>query len=334
MRRTLSTACAATMLLIGLHAQAAAAAGRTVVYDDFDKPGYGPVDYALKWANSYGPGELAAGGSQSFNGGRETVVARPFKTSVDTSVFDHIKYFAVAKKPFAVPKHGSITFRSTMSASTRGIVPGKIITGTYTQSGAPYSATLLNTQQAGVVMNVVDFCTGQLFDWFLTSTRAAPLIERLPTNVTQNTTNPDCPGATPVGRELMYTQYIKEVRVRPGVAHRVEITFAREPHGQSSVEYRLDGRRIARVRNVGVPLDKQGVKYTGTYPSLGPGERLASKLNSFSLGHGLFSVVDAFPFQHPEAPELAVSIPPALRIFGQGARGSWDDFRVTTRRKG
>ena len=30
---------------------------------------------------------------------------------------------------------------------------------------------------------------------------------------------------------------------------------------------------------------------------------------SFSIGHGLFSLIDAFPYQHPEAPELSVSIP-------------------------
>ncbi len=75
-------------------------------------------------------------------------------------------------------------------------MPGKTIIGTYTQSGAPYSATLLDSQQAGVVMNVVDFCTGQLFHWLLTADKAAPLIERLPSNVIGNVTNPNCPNAT------------------------------------------------------------------------------------------------------------------------------------------
>ncbi len=47
-----------------------------------------------------------------------------------------------------------------------------------------------------------------------------------------------------------------------------------------------------------------------------------------AIGHGLFSLLDAFPFQHPESPELAVSIPVANRIFGQGARASFDNVRV------
>ena len=38
-------------------------------YDNFDKPGYDLSDYAAKWSNSFGPGELAAGGTQSFAGG-------------------------------------------------------------------------------------------------------------------------------------------------------------------------------------------------------------------------------------------------------------------------
>ena len=77
----------------------------------------------------------------------------------------------------------------------------------------------------------------------------------------------------------------------------------------------------------------------GTYPSLGPGENLGDQIHSLAIGHGLFSLIDAFPFQHPESPELSVSIPvgtanPAdagrARLFGQGAKGSFDNFEVTT----
>lgn len=307
----------------------ASAAKTTVFYDTFG-PGYGPADYAAKWSNPYGPGELAAGGMQSFAGARETVAAAPFQTAFDFSVFDHLKYFALANANFPVPRAGSVTFASTMTAHTPGIVPGRTISGTYTQSGAPYSATLLDSQQAGVVMNVVDFCTGQLFDWFLTSTKAAPLIERLPSNVTGNfPNNPNCPNGAYVGREDMYTQYIKEIPVGPG-PHRMEITFSRKANGKASVVYALDGRKVAKIKKIGIPLDKQGKRYTGTYPSLGPGELIGDQIDNLSLGHGLFSVLDAFPFQHPDSPELAVSIPASQRIFGQGAIGTWDDFVVTT----
>ena len=39
-------------------------------------------------------------------------------------------------------------------------------------------------QQAGVVLNMVNFQTGQLFDWFVGEDTAFALIERLPSNVT------------------------------------------------------------------------------------------------------------------------------------------------------
>jgi hypothetical protein len=186
-------------------------------------------------------------------------------------------------------------------------------------------------------MNMIDFCTGQLFDWFVAGNTAFALIERLPTNITGNTANPNCPGATYVGRSKMYTQIISEVPASADTAHHVSIRYTAP---QNRVEFFLDGKRVAKVSRVGIPLDKQGVNYTGTYPSLGPGEDLSGQIGSFAIGHGLFSLIDAFPFQHPEAPELSVSIPdgnstPAYagkaRLFGQGAIASFDNFTVTTK---
>ena len=56
--------------------------------------------------------------------------------------------------------------------------------------------------------------------------------------------------------------------------------------------------------------------------------------------NGLFSLLDAFPFQHPEAPDLSVSIPVGdasgrgaagrARLFGQGAGGSFGNFTTLT----
>ena len=42
--------------------------------------------------------------------------------------------------------------------------------------------------------------------------------------------------------------------------------------------------------NVGVPLDVQGKKYTGIYPSMGPGEPLAQKISGFVLISALRSM--------------------------------------------
>jgi len=204
-------------------------------------------------------------------------------------------------------------------AQTPGTQPGRVIEGTYVQGGAPYAQPTFEGQQAGAVMNMVDFATGQLFDWFISGTRAFTLIERLPSNVT---------GFGNVGLDKAYTQIVDEFPVGPG-PHKVAIRYTRDG-AQSSVEFLLNDKVVSRVENVGVPLDKQGAAYTGVYPSYGPGEPLAGQINSFAFGHGLFSLLDAFPFQHPDRPDLAVSIPLANRLFGQGARATFDRFTVET----
>lgn len=305
-----------------------------ISYDSFSKPGgYTIVDYSMKWANIYGLGEMAStgGDTRSFAGGKFSLSAVPFTVGYDFSVFDHLKYIAVSTQVFAPPARGSITFSSVIQAQTPGTQPGRVIRGTYVQSGAPYAQPTLEGQQAGAVMNMIDFGTGQLFDWFISGNKAFTLIERLPSNVTGNAA-PGQPGY--VGRDKMYTQIIDEVPIGPG-PHHVSIKFTRSgPSGEKgSVAYYLDGRLVSKVKNVGVPLDVQGQRYSGIYPSMGPGEPVAKMVSGFAIGHGLFSLLDAFPFQHPEAPELAVSIPLANRLFGQGARASFADFRVVIETK-
>jgi hypothetical protein len=335
-----AAACALLVAVAAGSGWAASPNKTVVVYDDFSSGGN------ARWSNPYGPGEIASPDAdhfESFAGGVEHVRAVPFRTGADFSVYDHLKYMEVSNSTFAVPAHGSVEFSADMSASTPGTVDGLVQqgiygpSGTWTSPGSPpqapdYSAPVLEGQQAGVVLNMVDFCTGQLFDWFLSSHHAFTLIERLPSNVTGNVANPDC---NYVGRDKMYTQIANDVALSPGV-HHVSIAYSANTN---SVEYRLDGKLVTRINDVGIPLDRQHVKYTGIYPSLGAGESLAGQIHSFSIGHGLFSLIDAFPFQHPEAPELSVSIPvgtssPAdagrARLFGQGADGTWDNFTVTT----
>lgn len=301
--------------------------GETLVieYDSFDRPGgYTLADYAQKWSTPFGPGEMAVLDTRAFEGGKFSVSAVPFRTAVDASVFDHVKYFASSTQVFAIPADGSIMFSAEIEVSTPGTEPGRVIRGTYGPpgsypNGAPYESTTMEGQQAAATLHMIDFETGQLFDWFVAGTTAFSLIERLPSSVTGS--------ALPAGRDKIYTQIIDEVAVSPG-PHAVAIRLTRSS-GQLEVEYFLDGRLISHVRNVGVPLDVQGVKYTGTYPSLGPGEPLVNQMKSVNICHGLISLLDAFPFHHAEAPELSVSIPPENRIFGQGAHARFDKFVVT-----
>jgi Family of unknown function (DUF6081) len=328
------------LLIAGLAAALAASpaqAGKrsvtTTVYDTFDGSA---SEYAAKWANPFGIGEMAAEGTRTHDGSTFRASALPFRTGADFSVFDHIKYLAVSSQVFTVPQKGSVTFSVTIDADTVGTEPaGRVIRGVYGPPGcaddpacaagaAPWEALALEGQQAGATLHMIDFRTGQLFDWFVSGSTAFALIERLPASVIGS---PD--GGT---RETMYTQIVREVPIGPG-PHRVSITFFRDA-GSSYVDYVIDGKRIARVGKVGVPLDVQKLSYTGIYPSLGDGEHLRDEVDSVAIGHGLFSLLDAFPFQHPEAPELSVSVPMSERLFGQGAAASFDDMVVTVDDRG
>jgi Family of unknown function (DUF6081) len=320
------------------------------IYDNFDRPGYSLTDYGDKWFTPFGLGEMGVKDTRDFSGGYLTLSAVPFQTTADVSVNDHIKYMAVSLQTFRVPESGTLVLSADIKASTQGTMPDLVQYGVFGPSGSwldpsnpptppAYRARLLQGQQAAVVLNVFDFCTGLVFDWFIGSDTAFPLYERLPSTVTGNVTNPVCPNATEVGIDKMYTQIIREIPVESGVWHHADIALTRVD-GDVSVDYFLDGLPVSRVPNVGIPLDRQGASFTGTYPSLGPGERVAAQLESVRFGHGLFSLLDAFPFQHDRAAKQSVSIPahtPPVtnaagrsRLFGQGASGSFDNFTTLT----
>jgi hypothetical protein len=281
------------------------------------------ASYSEQWATPYGPGE----GRTEVRTNSVTLEAAPFITGADRSVFDHIKHFRQSKQSFAVPQSGSLEFSIDIEAQTPGTQPGRMIHGCYGPQGSfsaldqpcirPYAKPTLEGQQASVLFNM----TGdnmQLFDWFVSGTRAFALIERLPSSVT---------GIGKVGLDTAYTQIIKETPITPGF-HHFSIRYTRE-YGASSVDYLIDDKLFSHVDKVGIPLDVQEVPYTGTYRSLGPGELLS--IDSFQMGFGLFSVLDAFPFQHPDRPDLSVSIPISERLFGQGAIGTLKNFQVATK---
>jgi hypothetical protein len=205
-------------------------------------------------------------------------------------------------------------------------------------------------------MNMINFDTGQLFDWFISGGRAFTLVERLPSAVTGNTSDPGSPDY--VGPGKMYTQIVNEFAISPG-PHTVSIRYIREANklGTATVQFRLDGKLASVVDHVGLPLDsplrKHASSWTGVYPSStypgGPpaaGEELGGKIHGFVIGHGTFSLIDAFPFQWGWtfdssgslvcfAPGLtcsngSVSVPPSERLFGQGVNASFDNFTVET----
>lgn len=233
----------------------------------------------------------------------------------------------VALAATATVTNGSLAARTVGTDSD-----GRVISGVYGPSGCadapdcaadaePWTGVALEGQQAGATLHMVDFATGQIFDWFVSGSTAFTLVERLPATVI----------GSPAGGtvDTMYTQIVDEVPIEPG-PHTVAIELVRGPQG-AHVDYFLDDALVTRVHDVGVPLDRN---YTGTYPALGAGEELGDRIDHVTIGHGLFSLLDAFPFQHPDAPDLSVSISLDERLFGQGAGATFDDFTVVTTEMG
>src|SRR5438270_8299083 len=195
-----------------------------------------------------------------------------------------------------------------------------------TLTGLSLSPAGIATPASAVSLHMIDFYPGQLLDWLITTNLAYPLTERLPSSVSNPALTPGDPSYA--GRNEMYTQNLNPIPTSPG-PHHYAIRFTRT-QTTSFTEYFLDGGLAARVERVGIPLDVQGVPYTGVFRSLGPGKPLVDQINSVTMAHGLVAVVDAFPFHHHESPELSVSISRQERLFGQGARGAFDNFDVTT----
>lgn len=127
----------------------------------------------------------------------------------------------------AVPASGSLAFSVDIEAETPGTEPGHVASGCYGPSWSwqvgdpgdvPWSRTVLEGQQAGVVINMITVQTGPLLDWFISGSHAFALIERLPSTVT---------GSPGVGLDLAYTQIVAETPVAPGRKHAVAIRYRR-----------------------------------------------------------------------------------------------------------
>jgi hypothetical protein len=297
-----------------------------VVYDDFDDGG---ASYFSKWfvLPIVDPGAVQ---SRNFAGGKLNIAAVPFTIWAD-NVSDHVKYIGISTQRFQIAPRGSVSVSAVIEARTPGTSPGHVVPTT--------GRVLLEGQQAAATLHLIDSIeTGALFDWFISEHKAFALYERLFVGVgleggyTQITGAPNNNGGVREPSEPA-TFASQDFDISPG-PHLYEIRYTRQATDAADlVEWRIDGRVMARVRKVGVPLDAQNSGYyrtshTITYPSVGPGEALGQRLTAFQIAHGLFSLVDEFPFN--QFSYNHVSIPREERIFGQGAAATFDDFVVTT----
>ena len=288
-----------------------------VAYDGF---GGGSASYDRKWLpflsleRQFGATDLPA-----FSRGRLRLRAQPFRGWMDDTCLpgfpacvsaDHIKYGAFSRRGFAIPRRGRVALSADIRARTSGIRPGYVVPAT--------GRVLPEAHQAAALLQLVEPSAYVALDWFVSGHQAIPKVERTPAPVG-------------VGLDRAFTQFLPAVRIAPRRFHRYTIRYTRGRAPRDKAEWLIDGRVVAVVRDVGVPLDVQDPRRYGgiTFPSLGPGERVAPAMRSFVAGHGIYSFVDDFPF-FPAYPEHFVSIPREQRIFGQGIDAHFDDVRITT----
>ncbi|MET0064914.1 MAG: hypothetical protein ABW076_01070 [Candidatus Thiodiazotropha sp.] len=70
----------------------------------------------------------------------------------------------------------------------------------------------------------------------------------------------------PEGIDKIYIQVIDEFDITPGM-HNFVIRYTNK-HNFDEVEFLIDGKVVTSYKNIGIPLDKQGIEFL-TYPSLG-----------------------------------------------------------------
>ena len=217
---------------------------------------------------------------------------------------------------------GSLEFSVDTTASTPGTQAGCIVHGCYGPPSSYLAVAMVRSpvrgdgapgSAGGRVLNMINFDTGQLFDWFLAGDTAFALIERLPSTVTGNPA-------------LDWTSLIprSSKRSRSSRARRttsLSATHAVPARRESST---LDGMLFTSVDNA--ESRRQARRSVHRLCAVArQGEQLKDRLDSFVIGHGLFSL-RRLPYQHPDAPELSVSILMSERPVRAGAIGTWNKF--------
>ena len=349
---------AATALTAGcLFWGTAAAQGQQIVYDDFETsadatPGYDLDDYNAKWSYPFlaffGVGEPTL--PVAFDAGRLDLDPRPITWANDSiPTIYHIKYIVISNQELEVPVNGSIMFSADIVAQTPNTLPGVEMRAHDRITGDPVVYNLLEGRQALTSLHMLNLTTsdpgetGQLFDWLVSENKALALTERL-FNF----------GAQPATAGQAYTQIIAEIPLEAGSTHNFAIRYQRKPgEPKDRVEFLIDGKVVATHKDVGVPLDDQHPNFYAKFPITDPsdpsgeGEILKPRINRLKMAHGLFSLLDVWPYGEPQAGGKGVTIPvggPAAgiktdhvtgepyvdtRIWGQGAQGYHDNFTVT-----
>ena len=304
-----------------------------ILYDNFQDGG---ASYSQKWVSPFygiaGETYFQDGGNLllSFPKGRIKVSSPLFSWASNQLFYDHLKYFAMSTRSFAIPQRGSIEFSANIKCQLLNTIPDLTMIANKVSTGAEVRYKLEVGRQAGATLHMLNLSeTGVLFDWLVSGTKAYPIYERLF----------NAP-VDPANIETAFTQIFDEFDISPKM-HKFGIRYTRDiTTGEDKVDYFIDGKIKATIRNIGIPLTLSGSN--AVYPAQGPGERLINELSQFTIGQGVVSVLDVFPFGQDDIHGDTVTIPlrgavidlnssePKVnsRLWGQGAVGEFTNFKV------
>ena len=353
-RLLLSAAAGAAAVTVAVLApqQAGALATAAVPVAVVDYDSHDATQYAARWVNPYGP--LDGVVPQVDASGAVTLSDVPFKPGTDFSVFDHLKYIGISTQTFTVPKVGTVTFEVDIAASTPGATAGHVVHGVYGPPGPGASPTRRPALHRDGARGPAGGGRAQHDRLLHRPALRLVRLRRVGVPAHRATAHlrdrqheqPRLPrrhGGRP--RQGLHPDHQEHPAHAGPDPPRRDLLLAQRRSVQRRLRTRRAGRRDGHQRRHPARPAGQQVRLDRHLPLVGQGEKLADQINSLSIGHGLFSLLDAFPFQYgcspattspgagacsPESAAYSVSLSPAERSFGQGAEGVFSGFRVTT----
>ena len=248
------------------------------------------------------PGES---GLHLVTGGSNETTGEPAFSKDLGGPFGHLKWFASTRRQFD-PTPGILRFGFRGGARILGV------------DGHPYGDGVTDAgsdmRLGSLVLNVMDFTSGMVFDFWMCNEAIYPYYERIPV-----------PGSV----EEVFGQTCDPVRRHPSAVHDLAIEI---DAGAGTAAWEVDGEVIATADNIGRP-------HPGWSTALHHGGQPAdARLGPLVASMGLMTLLDAslppseqglvdlgVPYRHPG------SFHGGPHLFGQGVEATVEHIEVTRR---
>ena len=196
----------------------------------------------------------------------------------------------------------------------------KISVETFGTEKNPFNAPASDFRLSSGGMVTIDFDTFMVYDFFLTSTKAYILYERLPFD--QKVKDP----------AAFFTYVLPVSEIQPGVKHNYKLSYNKSKY---QVHYYIDGKRVFAVNEFGrrLPKDHNDFLQFKELPGSGNPDNLPLvKSNQRLTGVGLFTMLDGGMRHGGELANIHdPTLEPSKKVFGQGGKIVVSEIAVGTR---